>query len=241
MFPLRRAGAGREPADTARHCVLGRRRRRTAAQDTDHQGRAPHIARLTLALACGVPVVFGVGAVAAQLSQPTSHPVTPSVSALAGHAATSRWIMTGVLVILAVLYMLVAAGLRHLPGPPRFLLGLGGLMLLVVALFPQPPVGSSTVHMVSAGAAWAAFGAWPLAVACSSRVDRRLRRSSAVAGAVLLVMLAFFALQLLTAGAWYGVTEHAALMAHTVWPIRAAMAEVWRPHNTTESARPPHR
>ena len=43
---------------------------------------------------------------------------------------------------------------------------------------------------------------------------------------MLLVLLGFFVLQLLTDGNSYVVAEHVAFMARSIWPIRAAVAQV---------------
>lgn len=181
----------------------------------------------TLVLALLAPLVLVVGLLVAQLVQPVAHPFSQSFSALAGHGAPARWIMTSTLAITGVISVLVAAGLRRLPTPPRVLLAIGGAMVVVVAFAPQPIGGSSALHMVSAGVAWAAFAGWPLALACSSSVEPRLRWTSLVATGVLVGLLAWFVVELVTAGSSYGISQRVVVAAQPVWAIRVAV-DAWR-------------
>jgi hypothetical membrane protein len=185
--------------------------------------RPAPVEQMTLALALLPLVVFPAGLVAAQAAQPTVDPLSMSLSALAGLAATSRWIMTTTLLLVGLLCVLIAAGLRLVPMPGRLLLGGGGVLLAVAALFPQPVGGgSSPVHMIAGGVAWAGFTTWPLALAFSDRIDRGLRRSSAVAVGAILVLLAWFTIELITSGTWYGVSQRVVFLSLAIWPIRVA-------------------
>lgn len=182
---------------------------------------------MALPLALLAPVVLVVAIVAAEAAQPASYDqIARSVSTLAGRGATHPWIMTTGLLTVGVIYVLVAAGLRHLPTPARLLLGLAGTSVVVAAVAAQPAEGSSVVHMTSATIAWAAFVGWPLALTGSKSVDERLRWTSAAAGGVLIVLVAWFGVQLWTDGTWAGAAQRIVLVAQTVWPIRVA---VWKP------------
>lgn len=179
--------------------------------------------RTTLALALAPPVVFVSGVLAAQAAQPGPDPIDQSLSALAGHGASSAWIAADTLALVGTLHVLVAAGLRgRVPTTAWVLLGAGGAMLLLAGLSPQPVEGYSTVHMVSAGLAWAGYTAWPLGLAASPAVDRRLRWASAAAVVVLTALVAWFTTQLVTGGTWYGLSERVVLLAESVWPIVVA-------------------
>ncbi len=189
--------------------------------------RPPPTEQMTLALAVLPLVVFPAGLVGAQAAQPSVDPFSLSLSALAGLAATSRWIMTTTLLVVGVLCVLVAAGLRLVPMPGRLLLGGGGVLLGVAALFPQPAGGgSSLVHMVAGGVAWAGFTTWPLALTFSRRTDPGLRRGSAVVVAVLMVLLAWFTVELISSGALYGVSQRVVFLSLAIWPIRVAVHAV---------------
>ncbi|HEY2194677.1 MAG TPA: DUF998 domain-containing protein [Actinomycetospora sp.] len=169
------------------------------------------------------PVVLVVGFVAAQAAHPGPDPWNRSLSALSGQGASSRWIMVSALGTAGVLVVLIALGLRRrAPRAAWQLLTAGGVFLLVAALDPQPVGGYSAVHMVAAGLAWAALTAWPLALAFSPRVDRRLRWASVIATGVLLVLMAWFTAQLVTDGTWYGISERVVILAQAVWPVVVA-------------------
>jgi hypothetical membrane protein len=195
---------------------------------------------VTAALAVLAPLVLVVGLAAAQAAWPGPDPWSQSFSALAGLGAPQRWIMTLTLVVGATLHVLVAAGLRHrVPTPAWALLAAGGVFLLVTGLNPQPVAGYSAVHMVAGGLAWLAYTLWPLGLARSPAIDPALRRGSAVAVAVLAVLVAWFAFQLITSGPWYGPSQRVVLLAQTVWPVVVAV-RVPRPvsHHTTITPRP---
>ncbi len=179
----------------------------------------------TLALAVLAPIVFLVGLYAAQAAWPGPDPGSQSMSALAGLGAPSRWIMTVTLGAGAALHVLVAVGLRaRVPTAAWSLLAAGGVLLLVAALNPQPVGAYSAVHMVAGALAWLAYSTWPLGIACSPTADPRLRRSSAIAAAVLLVLVGWFATQLITDGELYGLSQRIVLLAQPVWPIVVATA-----------------
>ena len=179
----------------------------------------------TLALAVLAPAVLVVGLGAAQSAWPGPDPWNQSLSALSGLGATSRWIMAATLGVAAVLHVLVAAGLRsRVPTAAWALLGAAGVLLLVAALNPQPVGGYSAVHMVAAGLAWVAFTTWPLGLAFSPSVAPRLRWASAVVVAVLVVLVGWFAVQLVTSGTWYGTSQRIVMLVQAVWPIVVAAA-----------------
>ena len=182
--------------------------------------------RTTPVLAALAPVVLVGGLLAAESRQPDYDPVRQSVSTLSGGSATDRWIAVTTLLVLGGLYLLVAAGLRRLPRPPRVLLGLAGAMVLVAAVAAQPAGGSSLVHMVSATVSWAAFVTWPVALACSRGVDPQLRWTSLLASGVLVVLLGWFAVELVTDGGLLGLVQRVVLVAQTVWPLRVAAGAV---------------
>ncbi|MDD7968506.1 DUF998 domain-containing protein [Actinomycetospora lemnae] len=170
------------------------------------------------------PVVFVVGVLAAQAAQPGPDPLGQSVSALSGHAATSRWIMTGTILLVGALTVATALALRPRVPPAAWrLLAAGGVFLVVAGLSPQPVGGYSAVHMVAGGLAWASYTIWPLGLVASPAVDRRLRVASAVATGVLVVLVAWFAVQLVTTGTWYGLSQRIVVLAQAVWPVVVAV------------------
>ena len=110
---------------------------------------------------------------------------------------------------------------------------------MVAGLDPQPAGGYSAVHMVTAGLAWAAFTAWPLALAFSPRVEHRLRWASVTATAVLIVLMAWFTAQLTTDGTWYGISERVVILAQAVWPVVVAALTAGATRTLPRVAPPP--
>jgi hypothetical membrane protein len=194
--------------------------------------------RWTLVLALVPPVVFVAGLVAAQAAQPAADPLHSSLSALARLGAPDRWILTATVLTAGLTYVAVAAGLRRVPGLGRVLLGLGGGFLVVSALFPQPATGVSWVHMAAGALAWAGFAAWPLTVAASSSTSPRLRGTSLGAFAVLVALLAWFTVQMVTSGTWYGLSERITFLAMSVWPVVMAVRGALEPRDALVDPRP---
>ena len=179
----------------------------------------------TLALAVLAPVVLVVGLLAAETAWPGPDPGSQSFSALAGLGATNRWIMADTLGLVGVLLAIVAFGFRpRVPRPAWGLLAAGGVLLAIAGLNPQPVGGYSLVHMIAAGLSWFAFTTWPLGLALSPAVDPGLRRASAIAFAVLAVLVAWFTVELVTTGEFYGLSQRILVVAQAVWPIRVAVA-----------------
>lgn len=173
-----------------------------------------------LLLAAAAPVVLVVGVLLAQAVQrPGGYaPVRQTVSTLAGRGADERWVMTGCLLLLGLLYLAVAVGLRA-PRPGRWVLGTGAAALVVVGLAPQPAHGSSTVHMTAMVIACAAFTLWPLGLLRAPH----LRAGSVVAVGAVAATVAWLCAQAWTDGTWLGAAERAVLLAQTVWPLRVAL------------------
>jgi hypothetical membrane protein len=182
----------------------------------------------TVVLALLPLVVFPVGLVAAQAAQPTADPLAMSLSALESLGAVDRWIMTTTVLAAGLAYVAVAARLHRVPPVGRVLLGAGGGFLAVAALFPQPVHGTSWPHMVAGGLAWVGFTAWPLTLVADPTTGPALRRASLVAVGVMAVLLAWFTVQLVTGGPWYGLSQRITVVVMGVWPVVLAVEGVVR-------------
>jgi hypothetical protein len=80
------------------------------------------------------PVLATGGWLVADAVQPASYsPIRKTVSVLAGHAGTDRWIMTGALFLVGVCQLLTAAGLVGVRVPARILLAVAGLSSIGIA------------------------------------------------------------------------------------------------------------
>jgi hypothetical membrane protein len=163
------------------------------------------------------PVLLVGGFVLAARLQPAGYDATrDTISALAGHGATDRWVMTVALVGVGVCHVVTAAGLRPAAAAGRIVLAVGGVATLMVAAFPVPRTGSSLPHAVAALVAFGALTAWPAAA--------RVPRSSLAATAVLALLLAWFGAELLSDGARVGLSERVLAAAQALWPLCVAVA-----------------
>ena len=108
------------------------------------------------------PVLMVGGWLAAAALQPaTYNPIRQTVSVLADHGGTDRWVMTSVLFAVGGSHLVTAAGLARLQVRARILLILSGLCAIGIAACPEPTQGPTPQHL-----AWTALGAvtitvWP--------------------------------------------------------------------------------
>jgi hypothetical membrane protein len=184
------------------------------------------VPRWTAVSAILSPVLATGGWLIADTVQPASYsPIRKTVSVLAGHAGTDRWIMTGALFLVGGCQLLTAAGLTGVRAPARILLVVAGLSSIGIALNPEPAGGSTPQHL-----AWTALGAvaitvWPAFVARSAP-PRPLILSSygcAVVTAVFLVLLGWLVIET-QGGSDLGLAERLFLSTETCWPFTVTIA-----------------
>jgi hypothetical protein len=163
-------------------------------------------------------VVLGTGLALAQARQPAGYnPIRDTISALAAHGATDRWVMTSALAGLGACHVVTACGLGPARTAGRIVLGVGGVATVLVATFPQPAHGNSVAHTVAATVAFTALATWP-AGAARRRVGPLLSRpASATATVVLVALVLWFAAEL--HGGHRGLAERAAAGAQALWPL----------------------
>jgi hypothetical membrane protein len=171
-----------------------------------------------VASATAAPAVLATGLAVAQARQPPGYnPVRDTISALAAHGATDRWIMTSALAGLGACHVVTAWGLRPGRTSGRVVLGVGGVATVLVATFAQPAHGNSVAHTVVATVAFAALATWPV-VAARRRVAPLLAPPVAAAATVVLIALVlWFAAEL--HGGHRGLAERAAAGAQALWPL----------------------
>ena len=174
------------------------------------------------------PVVLAAGwTVAAFLQTRPYDPVTDTVSALAGTGATDRWVMTLAFALAGGCEMVTALALRSAGAAGRLILMAGGAAGILVAGSPvHLGDGAPASHIL-----WAVFGLGALAVwpAAASHHDPAvpwaLRPEVAVPVTVLLVvLLAWFGLELLTSAGQAGLAERALGEAQAAWPFAVVMS-----------------
>jgi hypothetical membrane protein len=191
---------------------------------------APHgvdqMAPWTLCTALLAPLTLVAGWLAAGLVQPGDYDaVRQTISVLAGHAASHRWIMTLGLYSVAICQILTAAGLSPARRPARILLALGGLAGLGVAIFPQPPHGTTAVHLVWATLSVSLLAIWPATLGSRwrSRPIVLTVRGSMVATALFLGLLAWLYAAAHGGGA-LGVAERVDTAIANAWPLVVVLA-----------------
>src|SRR5580658_2660803 len=172
------------------------------------------------------PVLATGGWLIADAVQPDSYsPIRKTVSVLAGHAGTDRWIMTGALFLIGGSQLVTAAGLAGVRLPARIVLAVAGLSSIGIAASPEPVRGSTPQHL-----AWTAPGAvaitvWPAFVARRA-LPRSLILSSygcAVVTAVFIVLLGWLVIET-QGGSDLGLVERLFLSTETCWPFVVAIA-----------------
>jgi len=170
------------------------------------------------------PLVLVGGWTLAQWRQPPGYnPVRDTISALAAHGATDRWIMTSALAGLGACHVVTALGLRPARCTGRLVLAGGGIATVMVAAFAQPARGNLVAHTVAATVAFTALAAWP-ALAWRRRPSPPLlsARPSAAASVVLVGLVVWFAAEL--HGGERGLAERAAAGAQALWPLAVVVS-----------------
>jgi hypothetical protein len=178
--------------------------------------------------AVGAPVLMVIGWTVATGLQPRSFdPVAQPVSALAAIGAADRWVMTLTFVVVAACDLVTALALRPAATPGRLILMAGAVAGVLVAANPEHPGDSLPLpHMIWAAAGCAGVVAWPAGAWRRGRaVPWGLRPVvSAAAVAVLLVLLAWFATELIAAGAQAGLAERIFGAAQALWPLAVVVS-----------------
>ena len=177
-----------------------------------------------VASAALAPVVLIGGWTLAASRQPDGYsPVSESISALAAHGATDRWLMTTGLAALGACHVVTALGLRPARVPGRWLLATGGVGTLIVAGAPQPADGSAPLHVAAAGVGFLTLAVWPLFAATSSGPAVLRPRCGAVATVLLLALLGWLGAEL-GDGVLLGLSERMLAGAQALWPLVVVLA-----------------
>lgn len=203
-----------------------RRRVRRVASPAPWPPRPRHPVPWWAVVSAGLsPVLATGGWLIADAVQPASYsPIRETVSVLAGHAGTDRWIMTGALFLVGGSQLVTAVGLVGVGVPARILLAVAGLSSIGIAASPEPTRGSTPQHL-----AWTSLGAvviavWPAFVA--RRAPPPLILSSygrAVVTAVFMALLGWLVIET-QGGSDLGLAERLFLSIVTCGPFIFAVA-----------------
>src|SRR5882757_698677 len=175
------------------------------------------------------PILLTGGWLVAGALQPASYsPIRDTVSVMAGHAGTDRWVMTGALLLVGGCHLVTAAGLGGIRVSARVLLILAGLSSIGIATSPEPIIGSTPQHL-----AWTSFGAviitvWPAFAARPGSPQPLILspRGSAVVTAVFLALLCWLVIET-RGGSDLGMAERLTSSVQTSWPFVVAVV-LWR-------------
>lgn len=150
----------------------------------------------------------------AQSRQPADYDsLRDTLSALAAHPATDRWIMTTGFVLLGACHVVTASGLVTAGRLARAVLATGGIATLVVAASPQP----AAAHAPAAAVAFGALAVW---TALQRRGARRVGVPLAVLNAALVL---WFVLEL-RSGTYAGLSERVVAVSEALTPVVVLLA-----------------
>lgn len=174
------------------------------------------------------PVLLAAGwTVAASLQSRPYDPVTDTVSALAGIGAADRWVMTLAFALAGACEVATGLALRPARAAGRLTLAAGGTAGILVAEFPvHVGDGAPAAHILWAVVGLAALAVWPAAASRRGpAAPWALRQEVAVPVAViLLLLLAWFGLELVTSAGAAGLAERVLGEAQSAWPFAVAMS-----------------
>jgi hypothetical membrane protein len=169
------------------------------------------------------PVLLAGGWTVAATLQPGSFDqVTQTISALAGHGATDRWVMSLALLGVGACHVSTGLALRPAASPGRILLMIGGVATALVAAYPVPAgAGHSVPHTASAAVAFLALAVWPAFGGRRGPAVPWVLRPAVCVGAsvALLCLLGWFYLELSAGGRQLGLAERVAAEAQALWPL----------------------
>jgi len=171
------------------------------------------------------PVLVTVGWLVADAVQPAAYsPIRKTVSVMAGHAGTDRWIMTGALFLVGGCQLVTAAGLAGVRVPARILLAVAGLSSIGIAASPEPVVGSTPQHLAWTALGAVAFAVWPAFVVQRARPRPLIlgRYCCAAVTAVFLVLLGWLVIET-QGGSDLGLAERLSVSTETCWPFVVAV------------------
>ena len=180
-----------------------------------------------LSSAAAAVLLAGGWTVAAMLQPGSFDQVTQTISALAAHGATDRWVMTLALLCVGACHVITGLALRPAAAPGRILLMAGGVATVLVASYPVPAGGGRSVpHTVAAAVAFLALAVWPVAGGRRGAAVPWVLRPAVCAGAsaALLCLLGWFCLELVTGGMQLGLAERVAAEAQALWPLAVVIA-----------------
>ena len=189
--------------------------------------RLSFLPRWALPSAVLAPIgMIGGWTLAAAAQGPEFDQVRDTISALATQAATAPAIMTAGLVLTGIGHALTALALRPAALPGRILLATGGVVTVLVAALPVDAYPRA--HGLCAALAFGALSVWPAAASRRGATGALAPVAGAVVSGALLVLLAWFVVELQglgpDGGAATGLAERAVAGAQALVPLGVVLA-----------------
>ena len=172
------------------------------------------------------PILLTGGWLVADAFQPASYsPIRETVSVLAGHAGTDRWIMTSALFLVGCCNFVAAAGLTGVRLPARILLVVAGLSSIGIAVSPEPVVGSTPQHLAWTSLGEVTIAVWPAFTGRrgSPRPLILSIRGAATVTAVSIALLGWLIVET-QGGSALGLAERLTSSVQITWPFIVALA-----------------
>jgi hypothetical membrane protein len=176
------------------------------------------------------PVLLIVGWTVGAALQPAGPPpynaLRQTVSALAAHGATDRWVMTLALFAVGLCDVITGLALRPAALAGRIALIVGGVGGMLVAANPEPAGGTSPQHAFFAAIGFVMLTLWPAAaIRRSGLIPWALHRPVALCAAGLTAaLLGWFVIELLIGGPLIGLSERALGEFQAIWPLTVVMS-----------------
>jgi hypothetical membrane protein len=166
-------------------------------------------------------LLIGGWTIAAMLQPPSFSPVSDTVSSLAAVGATDRWVMTLVFVVVGVCYAITGVALRPAAPAGRLVLIAGAVAGMLVAAYPEHVGGGSVPHTLWAALGFAGLAGWPAWARRRGPSVPWALRPTVCSGAVTVqfILLAWFAVELITGSGQVGLAERIAGAAQAAWPL----------------------
>jgi hypothetical protein len=174
------------------------------------------------------PVLLAAGwTIAASLQSRPYSAVADTVSALAGTGATDRWVMTLAFAMAGAGEIVTGLALWPTRAAGRLILMAGGTAGILVAAYPvHTGDGAPGSHILWAVVGLAALAVWPAAASRRGPAGPWTLRPEVSVGVavVLLVLLAWFGMELVTSAGQARLAERVLGEAQAGWPFVVIMS-----------------
>jgi hypothetical membrane protein len=193
-------------------------------------GPEPAVPWWGLASSLAAPLILFAGwTVAAGLQLHRYDPVRQTVSLLAAHGATDRWVMTAAFLVVGACDVITGLALRPARMAGRVILVVGGIGGMLVAANPETLGDSAPVtHVLFAALGIVALTIWPAAAArrdYDGAIPWTLRPGIAAGASTLtLVLFAWFVAELIVNGSHLGLAERAVGGVQALWPLAVVLS-----------------